>query len=113
MNLQVKRAACVLIGVSALALAFLAGRWSEGLQTGLRQETDYPWDLHRKIGQAGIDCSLLSANPSAGRFRVRPLDDGATLIVASQDRSTGKVTAFALEGSGRMAADTWTADCPR
>jgi hypothetical protein len=39
-------------------------------------------------------------------------DNGATLIISSFDRETGKVTAFAIEGSGRMASDTWVVECP-
>jgi hypothetical protein len=104
--------AALLIGMAVASLAFVAGRWSGSLQQSLGMEASYPWDLHRKIGQAGIGCEILATKPSTGRFLVLPQDNGATLIVASFDRETGKVTAFALEGSGRMASDTWVLECP-
>jgi hypothetical protein len=112
-NPSSRRAAALLIGVTIASLAFVAGRWSGALQKSLGMEAGYPWDLHRKIGQAGIGCETLAAKPSSGRFHVLPQGNGATLIVASFDRETGKVTAFAIEGSGRMASDTWVVECPR
>jgi hypothetical protein len=107
-----KRAAVVVIAVAALAAAFGAGRWSGALRSSTQQEATYPWDLHRKIGQASIGCDVLSATPSAGRFHVRPQDDGNTLIVVAHDRQTGKVNGFVVDASGRMASDAWTLECP-
>lgn len=113
MNLSFTRmAAAVLIGTAIASAAFVAGRWSGSLQRSLGMEANYPWDLHRKIGQAGLGCETLTASPSSGRFHVRALDNGATLVVASFDRESGKVTAFAVESSGRMASDAWVARCP-
>lgn len=105
--------AALLIGVAIAALAFVAGRWSGSLQKSLAMEAGYPWDLHRKIGQAGISCETWADSPSSGHVHVLPQHHGATLIVSAQDRETGRVTAFALESSGRMASDTWVAECQR
>ncbi len=113
MNPSSRRVAALLIGVVIASLAFVAARWSGSLKQSLAMEAGYPWDLHRKIGQAGIGCETLAASPSSGRFHVLPQENGATLIVATHDRGTGKVTAFAIESSGRMASDTWVAECRR
>lgn len=106
-----KRLTWLIIAIAAMSLSFVIGRWSGSLQRSLGSEAEYPWELHRKIGSVNIQCEKLLNTPSIGRFYVQPLDDGATLIIASLDRHTGVVTAFALNASGRVATDTWPLEC--
>ena len=78
---------------------------------GLKGESTYPWELHRKIGSVGVDCQTLSGTPGIGKFFVRSLDDGATLVVASMDSTRKMVTAFALNSAGEVASDSWPLEC--
>jgi hypothetical protein len=99
------------VAFAMIAIAFLAGRWSGSIQQSLRSEAEYPWKLHRKIGSADLRCENLLNNLSSGRFYIQSLDDGSALVVASLDRGTSIVTAFALDVSGHFATDTWSLDC--
>lgn len=100
-----------IIAVIAVAVSFAAGRWSGSLAQSLKGESAYPWELHRKIGSVDIGCETLSGTPGTGKFFVRPLDDGATLVVASLDGSRKMVTAFALNTAGQVASDSWPLEC--
>lgn len=100
----------VIIVVAVASLAFVLGRWSGSLRAGLRAESEYPWDLQRRIGAAAIDCEHLQ-KPANGRFYVETLSAGDTLIVASFDAASQTVTASAIDASGRVATDSWTMDC--
>jgi len=106
-----KRLAWIIMAIAAVSLSFVVGRWSGALQENLKSEAEYPWELHRKIGSIDMPCEKLLNAPSIGRFYVQPLDNGATLIIASFDKPSGIVTAFALSASGRMATDTWPLEC--
>lgn len=106
-----KRVAWLVISVVGVLLSFAVGRWSGSLQNSLKSEAGYPWDLHRKIGSVDLSCEKLLNKSSIGQFYVQSQDDGATLIVASFNKGSGTVIAFALSLSGRVATDKWPLEC--
>lgn len=103
--------AWLVIAIAAIAASFAVGRWSGSLQTSLKQEADYPWELHRKIGSVDIQCDKLLKTPSVGQYFVQSIEGGTVLVIASFDKRTGMIKAFALDSSGRIASDSWPVDC--
>jgi len=101
----------LLIIIATVLISFAIGIWICTLQRSLKNESEYPWELHRKIGSVNIQCEQLLHTPSTSHFFVKTLDNGTTLIVASLDKRTGVVTAFALSASGRIATDSWYLKC--
>ena len=111
MKASVKKFVWLMIAVAFVSLSFAIGRWSGSLQRSLKTESEYPWELHQKIGTVNIRCEQLLHNPSTNQFFVQPLENGTVLIVASLDKHTDVVTAFALSTSGRIATDSWSLEC--
>ncbi len=106
-----RRIALSLLVLAALWAAFLAGRWTGALGRSLKAEADYPWELQRKIGSVDLGCEQLLEPGEAGRFHVRALDGGETLVIATYDRETGMVSGYALNAAGAIASDSWPLDC--
>lgn len=111
MNIQTKRFAWIAIVLTTVLISFVVGQWSGSLQRSLKSEADYPWELHRKIRSADIQCDKILRTPTFGRFYVQTVDDGATLVIATYDRRTGMITTSVIDTSGRFATDTWYLDC--
>ena len=113
MNNKLKKYIWIVFVLVLLCLAFVAGRLSETLQASLLSEASYPWDLHRKIAVVDIQCNTLLAETALGKFFVKPVDDGATLIIATFDETNGLVTAHAIDVTGRIATDSWILVCDK
>jgi hypothetical protein len=78
----------------------------------LSEESEYAWDLHRKIGSAGIVCQSFAATGPFGSFHVTPVDGGAALMVAAFDRKKSQARAVVVDQSGRFASEAWPLECP-
>lgn len=97
-------------GALGLIAAFIAGRGTGDLQRGLKMEANYPWDLHRRIAAASIDCAKLRESPF-GPWYVEQLAPDDVLIVARYDAPQQMVTAVALDPLQREATDSWPLEC--
>ena len=111
MNKRLIQFIWIIFALVLLCLAFFAGRWSESLQLSLRNEANYPWDLHKKLSNTDIQCSTLLTNGATGEFSVMPIENGDVLIIATYDNASGLVTAYAVDVSGRIATDSWILGC--
>ena len=111
MNPKKRTFALLVIAIAAVLVSFAVGCWSGSLKKSLESETDYPWALHRKIGNVDIQCDKLLKTPSVGNFFVQPIDGGTTLVIATFDKSTGMVKAFAVDSTGAIASDSWPLEC--
>lgn len=115
MTLNHKKVVALILLILFSTVSYFAGRWTTTLEQSIKAESDYPWDLHRKIGRADLGCeafrSAAIAKPFGGKFVVQPLDSGAILVLATRDPNSSKVTAFAFDASGRIATDYWPLDC--
>ena len=94
-----------------IVLAFFVGHWSGALQMSLQNESAYPWNLHKKIANINIQCDALYSESNTGNFYVKSIDNGSILIVATLDRSTDAVIAYALDTEGNVASDSWQLSC--
>lgn len=111
MNSQKRTFTLLIIAIAAVSVSFAVGRWSGSLKKSLESETDYPWALHRKIGSVDIQCDKLLKTPSVGNFFVQSIDGGAALVIATFNKNTSTVKAFALDSTGAIASDSWPLEC--
>lgn len=112
MNLNRRAFVLLVIALAVISVSFAVGHWSGSLKTNLESEVNYPWALHHKIGDVNIQCDNLLKTPTVGDFFVQPIDDGATLVIATFDKREGIVKAFALDpATGAIAFDNWPLEC--
>lgn len=110
MTASTKKLIRFIVAAIFLVAAFFAGRWTQSLSTSLAAESDYPWNLHHRIAEAGIDCKKLSST-STGSFYVKTLGHGEIIVIASLDQNKSMANASIIDSAGHVATDSWPIDC--
>ncbi len=111
MNLQAKKFVWPLIVILLVIGSFLIGRWSGLVQTNLTLEKNYPHVLHKKLANIDLGCESLKVLPTYGKFFVQTIDGGDTLLLATWQKNSGEIKAFALSSNGEQASDSWRVEC--
>lgn len=97
------------------AASFALGRWSGELKSSLARESSYPWDLHQLLPSVGFDCKMyqraVEQHKIIGNYFIFPIEDGTKLFAAHYAPLSGEVTAFLIDGNGRIAYDSWNSKC--
>ncbi len=100
-----------LVIAASILLSFFAGRWTGELKSSLQDEANYPWSLHKRIGEVNIQCETISKLTENNEFFVQVLSDKKVLVVATYEKQNGFVKAFAISRNGEVATDSWQLEC--